>query len=336
MGSGPARSRRGQSRALPGDTRKGGQKSIALTRPTVFPDRRPTGRNNSPARKIRCTKSPVNMHQDHRINPAAMKSTQPFLISIPHGGTEVPEEVRPRLALTDDELRYHCDPDTRDIFRYGDRVAAFIDTPVSRMVVDLNRPPLPLPPKDPDGIIKLRTVDGKEVYRPGCLPGITLIHQLLKAHYFPYHQSVDELIDRCGVEIAFDCHSMLPNGSTGQRDAGKSRPLICLGNNGDLLGNPPPEGIATCPAEWIATLARGFEEEFAIPGMVALNDPFPGGFIANSHFWHKGVPWIQIEVNRLLYERDAAPGSRIPVDVMEVPELRERIWRVLARFWQEI
>ena len=107
---------------------------------------------------------------------------------MPHGGTEVPEPVRPLLLLSDEELRYYCDPCTRVIFGYQDRAAAYIDTPVSRMVVDLNRPPLPLPLRDPDGIIKTRTIDGREVYRPGLVPDMHLIHSLLMNHYFPFHQ----------------------------------------------------------------------------------------------------------------------------------------------------
>ena len=75
-----------------------------------------------------------------------MTEPLPFLMSIPHGGTDVPEDVRPLLLLSDDELRYYCDPLTRVVFGYQDRVLASIETPVSRMIVDLNRPPLPLPP----------------------------------------------------------------------------------------------------------------------------------------------------------------------------------------------
>ena len=138
--------------------------------------------------------------------------------------------------LRDEELRYYCDPQTRVVFGYRDRVEAYIDTPISRMVVDLNRPPLPLPLRDPDGIIKLRTIDGREVYRPGHIPDMHLIHTLLMEHFFPFHQKIDELIDRHPVRIAFDCHSMLPQGSENQKDAGKERPLICLGNNGDRQG----------------------------------------------------------------------------------------------------
>jgi len=265
-----------------------------------------------------------------------MKEKLPFLISIPHGGTDVPEIVRPVIALTPDEIRFHADPFTREIFGFRERVGAFTDAPVSRMVVDLNRPPLPLPPRDPDGIIKVLTVDGKPVYRPGSVPDIRLSHRLLMAYYFPYHQKIDELLDRHRVRIAFDCHSMLPAGAAGQKDAGRVRPLFCLGNNGDRSGIAHPGGLATCPAGWIADLARGFEDEFAVPGKVAINDPFSGGFIANAHYWHKGVPWIQIEVNRALYEEESRSGLAGEGPIFPVSELREKIWKVLAGFAREI
>ena len=253
-----------------------------------------------------------------------MKSPYPFLISVPHGGTEIPASVKPLLAVSEDELQCDCDPLTRDIFGYGERVMAYADTEISRMIVDLNRPPLPLPPKDPDGIIKSRTADGKDIWLPGKIPDIAHIHRLLMAHYFPYHQRIDELFDQHPIAIAFDCHSMLPTGSPGQKDAGKTRPLICLGNNGDKMGRPHKGGVATCPEEWIRSLADAFGREFS--GSVAINDPFSGGFIANAHYWHKGVPWVQVEVNRGLYE--GASGS------LSTRELREKVWGVMVGWWE--
>lgn len=260
----------------------------------------------------------------------------PFLITVPHGGTEIPEAVGSRLLLSEHELRYYCDPATRVLFGYQDRVAAWIDTRVSRMIVDLNRPPLPLPLRDPDGIIKLRTVDGREVWRPGQVPDMPLIHRLLVAHYFPFHQQVDELIDRHRVRVAFDCHSMLPLGSGFQKDAGKKRPLICLGNNGDRKGRAKRGGLATCSEEWITTLAVLFAKEFPGTGAVAINNPFSGGFIVNAHFWRKGVPWIQIEVNRALYE-PSRHGSPDPHGCdAAVAALKEKVWKVLAAFGDQI
>ncbi|OPY39136.1 MAG: N-formylglutamate amidohydrolase [Methanoregula sp. PtaU1.Bin051] len=265
-----------------------------------------------------------------------MKKRYPFLISVPHGGTEIPADLRNRFALTEAELLYYCDPETRLIFGFRDHVAAYIDTKISRMVTDLNRPPLPLPGRDPDGIIKVRTIDGKDVYRPGQFPDMQTIHRLMMAHYFPYHQRIDELIDKCPVEIAFDCHSMLPVGSCGQNDAGKGRPLICLGNNGNRHGRAKKGSIATCRPEMIEALAGAFRDTFAIRKEVAINNPFSGGFIANAHYWRKGIPWIQIEVNRSLYENsDTSGGKRAGPDPVRIRTLRGQVWKALTLFWDD-
>jgi formiminoglutamase len=257
----------------------------------------------------------------------------PFLISIPHGGVEIPAEVAGRFALTGKEIHWYCDPSTRTLFDFGRSVEATLDTEISRMVIDLNRPPLPLPPKDPDGIIKIRTIDGRSVYRPGQLPDLPLIHRLMMRWYFPYHQRIDDLIDRYPVRIAFDCHSMLPYGSAEQNDAGKCRPLICLGNYGDENGRAKPGSLTTCPSEWIVHLAESFREEFCGTGEVAINTPFSGGFISNAHYWRKGIPWIQIEVNRALYEPEITPTYRPAAIEEQIAELRHKIWQILTRFW---
>ena len=279
----------------------------------------------------------VNKISRHTFSCSKMaKKRSPFLISVPHGGIEVPAIVLPLLLLKDEELRYYCDPCTRVLFGFEDRVAAYIDTSISRMVVDLNRPPLPLPPHDPDGIIKVKTIDGRTVYRPGHLPDITVIHDLLKTYYFPYHQRIDELIDQHDVRIAFDCHSMLPYGSVTQKDAGKLRPLICLGNNGDRQGRARKGSIATCSEEWITALAVVFREEFSFDHEVEINNPFSGGFISNAHYWHKGVPWIQIEINRSLYEPDRTAIQNKNEIHEGVTLLREKIWKVFTVFWNRI
>ncbi|MFA4824354.1 MAG: N-formylglutamate amidohydrolase [Methanoregula sp.] len=265
-----------------------------------------------------------------------MNTRYPFLLSIPHGGTEIPKEVRPRLLLSDEDLLFYCDPLTRDLFGFPERVDAFIDTPISRMIIDLNRPPLPLPPKDPDGVIKRRTVDGREVYRPGTVPSIEEIHTLMMNHYFPYHQRIDELLDCHPVRVAFDCHSMLPHGSAVQKDAGKIRPMICLGNNGDGQGESRPGSIATAPAAWIAVLADAFRNELSFDREVVLNDPFRGGFIANAHYWRKGIPWIQIEINRALYESTGTGEHAQDKSRERVLALKETIWRVLTAFWKRV
>jgi formiminoglutamase len=129
---------------------------------------------------------------------------------------------------------------------------------------------------------------------------------------------------------------MLPYGSKDQKDAGKKRPLVCIGNNGDLHGRAKKGSISTCSEAWITALAGVFRDEFSLDKEVAINNPFSGGFISNAHYWHKGVPWIQIEINRSLYEPDGL--SDLPQKEVQDRKLRlkEKIWNVLTIFWDSV
>jgi formiminoglutamase len=260
-------------------------------------------------------------------------SRYPFLISVPHGGTAVPEPVASLVALSPREIQYYSDPSTRLVYSFGKSVACYRDSDVSRMIVDLNRPPYHLPPKHPDGVVKLHTVHGNPVYREGIFPDITLVHQLLMTHYFPYHADLDRLLDPGRIALAFDCHSMLPNGPPTHRDAGLPRPHVCLGNNGDAEGKRRPGTLSTCPAAWISALARSFRDELGPGSEVAINKPFSGGFITNAHYWHRGIPWIQIELSRALYEIGSDDPATAVADSGQARDTGTLVWNALTRFW---
>lgn len=256
-----------------------------------------------------------------------MQQKYPFLVSVPHGGVEIPEEVADAVLLDEDSIVYFSDPGTRDLFDLRDCVRGYIDTPISRMIVDLNRPPYHLPPKRWDGVIKMRTSTGIPVFKDGLFPDIETIHALLMKYYFPYHAMVDRILGSGEISLGIDCHSMLPEDPGKNQDSARKRPLICLGNNGDRDGNPRKGCLATCPGETIRALFDEFTRIFPEDGSVAINTPFRGGFISNAHFWHMGIPWIQLEVNRTLYEGKSDTGFE---------ELQEIIRAVLSGFWESV
>jgi formiminoglutamase len=264
-----------------------------------------------------------------------MNNRYPFLISIPHGGVTIPEVLMERSALTSSDILYYSDPDTRSLFDFREWVVAVLDTEISRIFVDLNRPPYALPPRHNDGVVKYSTAEGKPVYRNGSIPDITLLHQVLMRHYFPYHAQLDQILETREISLALDCHSMLPVGPPGSKDEGRVRPMICLGNNGDREGKAKKDRLATCTAEWITGLADAFREEFLLDKQVTINHPFSGGFITNAHYWHTGVPFVQLEVNRVLYESGDAFG-REESTVDRIRMLKQKIWNALHRFWYDI
>lgn len=259
-----------------------------------------------------------------------MPEPAPFLVAIPHGGTVIPEEVADLLALSTGDVARLADPATGLLYDFGGRVAARLEARVSRMVVDVNRAPYHLPPKYPDGAVKSWTPDRRPVYRGGRPPPIELAHALMLRHYFPFHEAVDRLLDEHAPRCAFDCHSMEPVGPPLARDAGRPRPAVCLGNHGEMRGEPRRGQLTTCRPAWIRRLAVHFRDAFP-RAEVAINRPFPGGFTPMAHYWHRGVPWVAIELNRGLYE---APDGAI--DREAVDDVRGRCWDAIAGFCEEL
>ncbi|HTY15650.1 MAG TPA: N-formylglutamate amidohydrolase [Methanoregulaceae archaeon] len=266
-----------------------------------------------------------------------MTDPYPFLITIPHGGFLVPDEVIDLIALGPEELRYYSDPAVDEIYDFGSKVSENLGTSVSRMVVDLNRPPYHLAPKYPDGVVKSQTGHKIPVWKEGKFPGIATIHHLLVNHYFPFQEKADRLIDEKDIQVAFDCHSMLPFGLPSQPDAGKKRPAICLSNNGDTAGKERPGVLATCSGDLMRVLGEHFMEQFSVDGDVLFNTPFGGGFISIAHHWHRATPWVQIEVNRALYEvQTGNPGVPGLIDRERVSDLNNRVWTAIAGFWDDV
>ena len=266
-----------------------------------------------------------------------MRDQLPVLVSVPHGGTLVPREVEERVVLDLPALAYYSDPVSQRIYDMEDMVQAFMVSGVSRVIIDLNRPPYHLPPRYPDGVVKTRTSLGQAVWKAGREPDLHCVHRLLLRYYFPFHAEIDRLLLSRDISVALDCHAMVPVGLPGQPDAGKKRPLFCLSNNGDAKGHARPWALPTCPAEWIRALEERIRRHFPGPGSVGINHPFHGGFIMNAHFWHTGVPWIQVEMNRSLYESDeSGPERGSMVDEGKISELNGVLREILSEWISDI
>ena len=261
-----------------------------------------------------------------------MNERYPFLISIPHGGILVPAELRGLINLSRKEIIFNSDPHTRLLYGFNDRVEAVVDFDISRVFVDTNRPPYDYPPRAQDGVTKVITQDGTPVFRKGQVPGREVIAALLKNYYYPFHGQLTRALNTLPIWSAFDCHSRLPKSPPVRAAPGRPRPIFCLSNRGDLNGKPKTAGgLVTCPPEWLPALARSFQTEFEGEGKVAMNDPFRGGFISVAHYRRSRVPWVQVEINRGLYE---TPDRE--TDEKRLAELRERIFSAMANFWDEI
>lgn len=201
----------------------------------------------------------------------------PILISVPHAGLTVPEEVRDVCLLTPDQIREDGDEGAAEIYALQSDVAAFVTTDIARAVVDMNRAE---DDRRPDGVVKTHTCWNVPVY--GRPLSDALIARLIERYYGPYHARLVEL--SASVRMCFDCHTMAAFGPPSAPDPGCERPHVCLGN-----------AHKTCPESLFEQLLHCFVETFG-DGNVTVDKPFGGGHIVRAHAVER--PWVQIELSR--------------------------------------
>ncbi|MGF1466711.1 MAG: N-formylglutamate amidohydrolase [Sandaracinaceae bacterium] len=203
----------------------------------------------------------------------------PLLLSVPHGGLEVPDLVADQSLLDLDAIV--ADGDEGAIETYAPlakRVRGFARADVARAFVDMNRAEDDL---RKDGVVKTHTCWDVPIYRTPLTRPVT--DELIARYHRPYHETLGRLARTEDVILGVDCHTMAAFGPPVGPDPGRPRPLACLG-----------VADGTCPPRWAETLAEHLRE--ALGGDVRINDPFRGGYIIRSHA--RELPWVMLELSR--------------------------------------
>src|SRR6218665_1035081 len=139
----------------------------------------------------------------------------PLLISIPHLGTALPDEVGAQLAPVAAQLRdtdWHLDR----LYALGqDMGASVLGARVSRYVIDLNRPPggeSLYPGQTTTGLCPTETFRGEPLYLPGQAPDAAEIARRRASYWQPYHDALRAELDRLralhGQVLLWEAHSI--------------------------------------------------------------------------------------------------------------------------------
>jgi formiminoglutamase len=219
----------------------------------------------------------------------------PLLISVPHAGLTVPEEVKDICILTREQIVADGDEEAAEVYAFESITSCYVTTGIARAIIDVNRPE---EDRGPDGIVKVNTCHGIPIYREPLSEAV--IESLLQRYYRPYHRRLTELAGH--AELGLDCHTMAAVGPKIAPDAGHRRPYVCLSN---------AEG--TCPKAFFDGLINCFTSVFG--ENPAVNMPFKGGHIIRRHATE--LPWIQVEISRAPF----VPTSEKHRNVLEAIEL---------------
>ena len=244
--------------------------------------------------------------------------TAPLLVTFPHAGTEIPDELAVRMtpeALQRADVDWHLP----QLYAFAHAMgASTIAARFARHVIDLNRPPKDeslYPGQDVTGLLPLDTFRKQPLYRPGQAPDAAEAQQRRAVYWQPYHDALRAELDRLrtlhGSVVLWDAHSIA-----------SSMPRFFDGKLPDLnLGSA--DGRSCAPALQAAVeVAMGAQARFTH----VSNGRFKGGYITRHYGSPEaGIHALQLEMCQSTYMDEVAPFAYRPGLAVQVQPLLQRM-----------
>lgn len=231
--------------------------------------------------------------------------TRPLLISMPHCGTAIPEDLRkayvPRALATED-TDWHMPL----LYAFAKAMGASVIVPHhARYVIDLNRPPddTPMyPGASNTELCPTRFFTGEPLYQDGHAPDRAAQMARLERYWRPYHDALAAELQRLrsvhGRVLLWDAHSIR-----------SEIPWLFEGRLPDLnVGTANGQAADTRISDAVMAVCQD-QTTFSH----VLNGRFKGGYITR-HYGQptQGVHAVQLEMCQSLYMREQAPYDYWP------------------------
>lgn len=251
---------------------------------------------------------------------APRRTSSPCVFASPHSGSDYPDDLLAASRLDPHNLRRSEDSFVDELFEGApSRGAPLIRANFPRAYMDVNREAWELDPamfeeELPDyvntrsyrvagglGTIA-RVVSGDAEIYAGKLRFADAVRRVNEL-YLPFHRALSDLLDSTrrafGHAVLVDCHSMPSVGGPMDRDSGRERADVVLG---DRYGTSCLPALTDAVEELLTSLGYA----------VRRNAPYAGGYITR-HYGRpaEGVHALQIEINRAIY-MDEAEIRRLP------------------------
>jgi N-formylglutamate amidohydrolase len=265
-----------------------------------------------------------------------MENKLPILIIIPHGGYTVPEELAEHIHVDKFDILFSSDTCANELFSFDSDVLAKVDTHISRLFVDVDRPHTMIPPRYADGVIKKETFNGKVLFNDDVFPDELATKNILKRYHTPFHQTIDKILRTGEIKLIIECHTMMPVGSRGTPDSGKPRPIFTVGNyfkENNVIKKTCDDRIA---AAFLNGMKRSFaDERITVAERFSLNKPPFNGYILGKYGAGK-IPMLRFLLSRaLFFNEEHFNYDYLKVDELRINQLRGKILTGIQRFYSK-
>lgn len=268
--------------------------------------------------------NPTPATTDHPVY-TLHRGSAPLLVSLPHVGTHIPDELRPCLvdrALQVEDTDWYLDR----LYAFVTELGASLLVPRhSRYVVDLNRPsdnqPMYAGANNTE-LCPTRFFTGEALYREGQAPGDVAVQQRVQRYWQPYHDALQAELQRLrtqhGHVVLFDGHSI------------KSElPWLFDGTLPHM--NLGTAGGQACDAGLTQQVVQVFANQQAYSHV--LNGRFKGGHITRTYGNPaQGVHAVQLEMCWRAYMNEDPRGWSDTRAAAVTPLLRQMV--LTLRDWR--
>lgn len=220
-----------------------------------------------------------------------------IVVSIPHGGTGIPEEMRALIPHGNNVLWREADLFTNELYTVeGVRT---VTCELCRAAIDVNRAPDEMYTEGrrrAEGVIMLSLEDGLDTFRED--PSLEQIEKWVRQYHAPFHERLAAETKQ-DTRFLIDGHSYRSEAAASHPDAGTKRAPVSISNR----------EYCACSA-MTTEFFRAFYQNQGYE--VSVNDPYPGRYILGTYCNRNVIPGIQIEIRRDLYmdERTLEPDAR--------------------------
>lgn len=227
------------------------------------------------------------------------QGTAPLLVSVPHDGTFVPDDIAQRLTPAARRV-----PDTdwhiARLYAFARELGASMIVPThSRYVVDLNRSEDDVslyPGQNTTGLCPVVRFSGEPVYLQGREPTPDEIAERVERYWRPYHQALRMELDRLravhGRAVLWEGHSIRGE-----------LPFLFQGRLADMnLGTAAGTSCSPALQQRLEAVLAGQEEFDSV-----VNGRFKGGHITR-HYGDpaSGIEAVQMETSQRAYMDEAS------------------------------
>lgn len=249
------------------------------------------------------------------------KNQVPILISAPHTGTEIPQDIAVHLHPKFVTVPPDTDWFVHRLYDFApDLGITLLHANYSRYVIDLNRSatdePLYNDGRQLTGLIPMKSFSGENLYIKQS-PTPHEIERRKREFYCPYHQQIETTLGTLKKQfpnvLLFDAHSIrsfVPTISPAPF------PKLILGDQDEKTAS---EKLIQTAVQCLSKSSFSFSH----------NAPFKGGYITR-HFGkpHQGIHTLQLEMSQDIYMDE--------IEVKWVPEKAAKIQSLLKTLFEKL